>query len=67
MTPAAPVAALLASTLGTFGGLESVGVLGYLAAVALVLGCVVRWARDAVAPVTAPDAEASRPAGPSPG
>ncbi len=61
MTPAAPVAALLASSI------ETVGVLGYLAAVALVLGCVVRWARDAVAPVTAPDAEASRPAGPSPG
>jgi len=61
VTPAAPVAALLASSI------ETVGVLGYLAAVALVLGCVVRWARDAVAPVTAPDAEASRPAGPSPG
>ncbi len=61
MTAAAPVAALLASSI------ETVGVLGYLAAVALVLGCVVRWARDAVAPVTAPDAEASRPAGPSPG
>ena len=61
MTPAAPVAALLASSI------ETVGVLGYLAAAALVLGCVVRWTRDAVAPVTAPDAEASRPAGPSPG
>ncbi len=46
MTPAAPVAALVASSL------EAVGIAGYLAVGALLLRFVVRWCREAVDPTS---------------